>query len=89
MHKISPAGRDDIFFIYAMEFLFRLGRVRVLEIFTARPKRFYPKLRSEHPSFPPGSDNECGIELAKNGTGKRYRYRENEDFRIPANSADF
>nr|VFK16336.1 MAG: hypothetical protein BECKLPF1236B_GA0070989_10938 [Candidatus Kentron sp. LPFa] len=27
MHKIPPSGRDDIFFIYAMEFWFRLGRV--------------------------------------------------------------
>ena len=28
MHKISPSGRDDIFFIYVMEFRFRLRRVR-------------------------------------------------------------
>nr|VFK66091.1 MAG: SH3 domain protein [Candidatus Kentron sp. UNK]VFK70270.1 MAG: SH3 domain protein [Candidatus Kentron sp. UNK] len=28
MHKISPSGRDDIFFIYVMKFWFRLGRVR-------------------------------------------------------------
>nr|VFK65799.1 MAG: hypothetical protein BECKUNK1418G_GA0071005_107015 [Candidatus Kentron sp. UNK]VFK70237.1 MAG: hypothetical protein BECKUNK1418H_GA0071006_102515 [Candidatus Kentron sp. UNK] len=28
MHKISPSGRDDVFFIYVMKFWFRLGRVR-------------------------------------------------------------
>ena len=31
MHKISPSGRDDIFFIYVMKFWFRLGRVRYNE----------------------------------------------------------
>nr|VFK19692.1 MAG: hypothetical protein BECKLPF1236A_GA0070988_102335 [Candidatus Kentron sp. LPFa]VFK33936.1 MAG: hypothetical protein BECKLPF1236C_GA0070990_102322 [Candidatus Kentron sp. LPFa] len=30
MHKIPLSGRDDIFFIYAMEFWFRLGRVGML-----------------------------------------------------------
>nr|VFK09656.1 MAG: hypothetical protein BECKLPF1236B_GA0070989_10115 [Candidatus Kentron sp. LPFa] len=31
MHKISPSGRDDIFFIYVMKFWFRLSRVKIIQ----------------------------------------------------------
>nr|VFK10253.1 MAG: hypothetical protein BECKLPF1236A_GA0070988_1003414 [Candidatus Kentron sp. LPFa] len=41
MHKISPSGRDDIFFIYVMKFWFRLGRVRIQTGGYLRRHRFF------------------------------------------------
>ena len=61
MHKISPSGRDDIFFIYAMEFWFWLGRVklRFVEPGMARTKlssymgKYIGKRFIEGAPFPP------------------------------------
>ena len=46
MHKISPSGRDDIFFIYVMKFWFRLGRVRESTVYIETPiPSFYHEIR--------------------------------------------
>nr|VFK62312.1 MAG: hypothetical protein BECKUNK1418G_GA0071005_102323 [Candidatus Kentron sp. UNK]VFK70411.1 MAG: hypothetical protein BECKUNK1418H_GA0071006_102823 [Candidatus Kentron sp. UNK] len=45
MHKISPSGRDDIFFICVMKFWFQLGRVRYRKNIFRKNRR----LRKEHP----------------------------------------